>query len=248
MEFTSPRLIEVNSDITEYDIKHANTSLMRYYKIYPSEKLDAIDKMPKIRREYTIGMLCRKDKTINKKLAKSFDDMMMKFLETNDLTEDDLISIKKDAAFVINRKVKERIFDCVEFAIKNSYCAYIKIPHYEFYIKKDKSVDVKGIGDKDALELHKNGILEFVNNVIELYAKQDTEELSRYLHEFVEVYKNRELPFEYYREFNSQSAFITHDEMGGTVVLDELDDSMISDIDITFNYVNVIMPIIRVVL
>lgn len=248
MEFSSPRLIEVNSTITEYDIRHANTSLMRYYDIYPSEKLDAIDKMPKAKREYVVGMLCRNDKTINKKLSKSFDDMMLKFLESNELTEDDLISIKKDAAFVINRNVKKRIFDCVEFAIKNSYCAYIKIPQYEFYIKKDKTVDVKGIGDKDALKLHENGILEFINTVIDLYSKQDTEELSRYLHEFMEVYKNRELPFDYYREFNSQSAFISHDEMGGTVILDELDDSMISDIDITFNYVNVIMPIVRVVL
>lgn len=248
MEFSSPRLIEVNSDIIEYDIKHANTSLMRYYKIYPSEKLDAIDKMPKAKREYTVGMLCRDDKAISKKLTKSFDDIMTTFLETNDLTEDDLISIKKDAAFVINHKVKTRVFGCVEFAIKNSYCAYLKIPQYEFYIKKDGTADVKGIGDRDALDLHKGGILKFVNTVIELYSKRNIEELSEYLHEFVEVYKKRELPFEYYREFNSQSAYISYDEMGGTVVLDEMDESMIDEIDITFNYVNVILPIIRVVL
>lgn len=248
MEFSSPRLIEVNSDIIEYDIKHANTSLMRYYDLYPSEKLDAIDKMSKAKREYTVGMLCRDDKSLSKKLSKSFDDIMTTFLETNDLTEDDLLSIKKDAAFVINRKVKTRIFGCVEFAIKNVYCAYIKIPCYEFYIKKDKTTDVKGIGDRDALDLHKSGILEFVNTAVELYSKQDAEELSEYLHEFVEAYKKRELPFEYYREFNSQSAYITYDEMGGTVVLDDMDESMIDDIDITFNYVNVILPIIRVVL
>ena len=247
MEFTSHRQIEVNSEIIEYDMKRANTSLMRYYNIYPSAKLDRIDKLPKGQREFTVGMLCRENPDISKKLTESFDTMMKMFLERNDLTEDDLISIKKDAAFVINRKVKERTFGCVEFAKKNSYCAYLKIPRYEFYIKKDSTIDVKGIGDKDALALHTNGMLQFVNDVIAMYSKNDTESLSKYLHEFVEVYKKRELPFDYYREFNSQSAFMMYSSDNELTTFDVIDESIIDDIDISFNYMNIILPVIRVV-
>lgn len=246
MEYLSDRMMEVNSNIVEYDIRHANTSLMRYYKLKNPSIIDKLDNLPKIKREIYVGNLQREDKEFSKALLKGFDDMMNLFLSTNGLSiEDDLLSIKKDAAFVINKKVHTTDFDgCVHFVKKNVYKHYIRIGMYECYVKEDGSMDVKGIGDRDALNLHNNGILHLIREIIDLYITNDNIEINDYLHDFCVSYKKRELPFEYYREFNSQSSYKYYDG-DSEVILDEIDESTIDYIDISWNYFNVILPLVR---
>ena len=246
MEYLSERVMEVNSNIVEYDIRHANTSLMRYYNLAPIEFIDKLDSYTKMKREVYVGNLQRDDKEFSKDLLKSFDDMMQIFLSSNNLSIDsDILAIKKDAAFVINKIVNKTDFGgCVHFASKNKYKHYIRIGMYECYVKEDRSMDVKGIGDRDALDLHKDGILKFINDVIDIYISNDKNEMNSYLHEFTEAYKKRELPFDFYREFNSQSVYKYYDGEN-EITLDEIDESTIDCIDIGWNYFNVILPTIR---
>ena len=68
--------------------------------------------------------------------------------------------------------------------------------------------------------------------------------MNSYLHEFTEAYKKRELPFDFYREFNSQSVYKYYDGEN-EITLDEIDESTIDCIDIGWNYFNVILPTIR---
>ena len=246
MEYLSERMMEVNSNIVEYDIRHANTSLMRYYNLKPTELIDKLDKFPKMKREIYVGNLQRDDKDFSKSLLKSFDDMMHLFLDTNKLSiESDILAIKKDAAFVINHPVQTTDFgNCVHFASKNQYKHYIRIGLYECYVKEDRTMDVKGIGDRDALNLHIDGILRFINDLIDIYIRNDSKEMHQYLHDFAEAYKAKTLPFEYYREFNSQSVYKYYDGEN-EIILDEIDESTIDCIDIGWNYFNVILPAIR---
>lgn len=246
MEYLSDRMVEVNSNIIEYDIRHANTSLMRYYNLAPLDFIDKLDSYTKMKREVYVGNMQRDDKEFSKSLLKGFDDMMNLFLSTNNLSVDsDILAIKKDAAFVINHPVPITDFGgCVHFVQKNRYKHYIRIGIYECYIKEDGSMDVKGIGDRDALSLHKDGILTFINGIIDLYIKNDREKLNDYLHAFTDAYKDRALPFEFYREFNSVSSYKYYDG-DNEIVLDDIDESTINDIDISWNYFNVILPTIR---
>jgi hypothetical protein len=105
-------------------------------------------------------------------------------------------------------------------------------------------MDVKGIGSREAISLHANGMCKFINDLIDLYIANNRVDTNNYLHEFTEAYKARELPFEYYREFNSQSAYKYY-EGDDEIVLDEIDESTIDYIDISWNYFNVILPAIR---
>ena len=247
MEYLSDRMMEVNSNIVEYDIRHANTSLMEYYNLKPISLINKLNSYPKMKREIYVGNLQRDDKEFSKALLKGFDDMMHEFLTTNNLSIDsDILAIKKDAAFVINHPVSTTDFGgCVHFADKNHYKHFIKIGMYECYVKEDRTMDVKGIGDRDALDLHKDGMLRFINDIIDIYIGNDKNELNKYLHDFAEAYKKRELPFDYYREFNSQSIYKYYDGEN-EIVLDEIDESTIDCIDISWNYFNVILPSIRI--
>lgn len=239
------KVMEVNSKIIEYDLYHANTSLMRFYNLCPTKLIDKIDSLTKMSREVYVGKLQRDNKEFSKALMKSFDDAMKLFLDTNGITEDNIISIKKDAAFVVNKKVVQTDFDCLHFRPKNEYIGYALIGLYEIYFKSNGEADVKGIADRDALDLHKNGILRFVKDLMSLYAQKDKIATSRYLHEFIDNYKKKLLPFDYYREFNTQSAykcFINNEEL----ILDELDESVIDTCDISWNYFNVILPAMRI--
>jgi hypothetical protein len=201
--------------------------------------------MPKGQREVLVGKLQRDNRDLNDKLMKSFDAMMQNFLDTNKLSiENDILSIKKDAAFVINRKVDTTDFGCIHFAAKNRYKHFAHIGLYEFYITEDRRVDVKGIGDRDALDLHVNGMLKFINDIIDIYISNDKTEMNQYLHDFVEAYKERELPFDYYREFNSQSAY-KYIDGDNEIMLDDIDESTIDNVDISWNYFNIILPTIR---
>lgn len=245
MEYQTDRMLVVDSVITEYDIRHANTSLMRYYNLYPEKLLDKIDNMKKIDREVYVGTLQRDNKEFSKKLMRGFDDIMKLFLDTNKLSlDDDILSIKKDAAFVVNKPVKQVDFECVHFATKNQYKHFACIGRYEFYIRENREVDVKGIGDRDAINLHKEGMLKFINDLIDLYIDNNKKDMNRYLSDFVDAYKKRELPFDFYRTFDAQSAF-KYIEDSTELILDDIDESVIDSIDISFNYLNIILPAIR---
>ena len=245
MEFISSRTIEINSTITEYDIKKANISLMRYYNLYPSEKLQALERLTKLQREVAVGLLQRDDKEFSKLLMKAFDDIVREFIFSNGLSEDDIISIKKDAVFVINHPIEKSKFgDSVEFVKKNTYQDYLRIPGYEFYFKANGNIDIKGI-NSDRFKKSTDGILNFVNEVMEFYKDNNNSTLCMYLADFVREYKKKELPFEYYRELNSQAEFRIID--GEYVITtDDMDESYIGQLDISYNYVNLVLPILRI--
>ena len=131
------KVMEVNSKIIEYDLYHANTSLMRFYNLCPTKLIDKIDSLTKMSREVYVGKLQRDNKEFSKALMKSFDDAMKLFLDTNGITEDNIISIKKDAAFVVNKKVVQTDFDCLHFRPKNEYIGYALIGLYEIYFKSN---------------------------------------------------------------------------------------------------------------
>ena len=55
-------VMELNSSITEFDIKSANTSLMRYYGLASDNIISKLEKLPQEKREVAVGLLCQKDK------------------------------------------------------------------------------------------------------------------------------------------------------------------------------------------
>ena len=229
------------SSIVEWDIKAANVSIMEYYEIYPKEKIERLKSLDKMKREISVGMIMKKDKDFSKKLEAGFNTIIQEFIEVNKVPDDSIISIKRDAIFVKNWNIKKSAFgDCVLFVPKNEYTMYINLPMYEIYISNTK-VDVKGINDTK-LPLHANGMCKFFQDINSIsYNKY---EVNKYLKEFTEAYKRKELSFDMYRRFTSESDFIINID-GYQVKMDTITEDDIPYLDISYNYLNVILPTIQ---
>jgi hypothetical protein len=161
-----------------------------------------LDALPKKEREVKFGLLLRKNKEFSKNLEIGFNNIVKEFLSVNNLDIDlDVLSVKKDAVFVINHKVNTTTFGPVEFVQKNKYHAYLNLNRIEFYIG-DKT-DVKGIGD--GYKLHKEGIVLLIEELFDHIEKGRNP--NEFLSEVAELYKKRQLNLEMYRQFDSKCKY-----------------------------------------
>ena len=192
-----------NNEIIEWDIKSANTSLISYYNLQPEKIIQKLASMAKSQREIAVGKLMRKDKEFSKNLEESFNKIIQEFMDANELSWDDIVSVKKDAVFVKNHKITHSEFGAVHFIPKNQYKHVLLLPKYEIYIS-DSVTDVKGIPN-DKLPLHEDGMLDFIRTTME--SASEMNHLQSFFKEYVTAYKRKELEFDAYREFNSDSFF-----------------------------------------
>lgn len=252
----------VNSLITEYDIRHGNVSIMRTFHLKPDEQIDAIDAMDKKQRVVTVGYLMKEDKEFSKRLEKGFETAVQWFIDDNGLDPDvDIVAIRRDAIFVINKHVdKTKFGDHIEFVEKNHYHAYLQLSNkLEFFFGDNGVIDIKGFmrEDKDetsrVIKLLKPGMLSFLEEFVTIAesSNQSRDQMLKYLADFAAYYKARELDVEYYREFNQQAqirALVGHGQDSTFDDASLLPDELIGNIDITFNYMNIFVPLCRIVI
>lgn len=212
-------------NIIEYDMRDAGFSLIKEFKLLPESEIARLERIPKgYDRHVAVGILERNDKTFAQALTDKFCEARRVFIETNNIdTDNNLIAVKKDALFVVD-KVKRTKFGIVEFAAKNHYSSYIRFSNngnVELYYS-DTGIDVKGIGD-NTLNRHRIYLLEWLRGYFRLMENRDSS-VKRYLMNFIKKYKNDELDEEYYLEFNSKSM----------------------NMDKMFNFTKLIVPLVEV--
>lgn len=241
------------TDITEYDIHSAGPSLCKQFQLLPKEKLDQLDKMDKKARSVQLGLYQRKDKEFAKKLSEAFSEARKWFLVKNELDEENIISIKKDAIFVCNRFCHETTFGEVVFNGKNHYTSYLRLNKLEFYINTITSnIDIKGLGQGNALDEVKNYHGKYLLHFIETFCKLREKETSRkdasmVLGDFVRNYREKKLPIEYYRMLTRGNMYLLYDPEGNEMLeVEDTDD--IENIDIGYNYQNYILPLVSLYL
>lgn len=212
-------------DLIEYDMRDAGYSLIKEYNLLPREEMIKLDSLGKgEERHIAVGKLQRDDKEFSKRLGEKFADLRRIFISANGLTDDSIISVKKDAIYTIGRCKRTR-FGGIIFMEKNRYSSYIRFPNIqnlEIYYS-DNGIDVKGIGDS-AENRHRLYMLEFLKKIINLIERKDFY-TKRFLMKFIEDYKAHELDEEYYLEFNNLS----------------------KDINPVFNYLNILVPLVQIV-
>lgn len=215
-----------NYDISEYDMKDGGFSLIKEFNLLPPEKIRELERMPKgIERHIAVGKLQRADKDFSRALNDKFAEARRLFINANKLTDDDIISVKKDAIFTTKHCTNTK-FGKVQFALKNSYTSYIRFPsvnNIELYYN-DEDIDVKGMGDV-AVNTHRLYMLQFLRKLISMLEEKNPH-VKRYLINFIDDYKSNNLNQEmYYLEFNNKS----------------------SDFNPVFNYVNILIPLVQIV-
>ena len=224
-----------NTDIYEYDMKSAGTSIMEEFQIVSGDIISHLKELPKKQRVVYEGNL-QKNKEIASKLRDGFAEIRKRFYIENSIELDDIVSVNKDAIFVTKR-CNELKFGCVRFAEKNHYSSYVRLSRYQFYYNGE--VDVKGISDK-IVGLHDDGMLRIVRTFFRNMETSDKKTVLIYLRRVITDYKTRKLPIEYYREFTPSSKYTVID---GDWEYDSFWEDRVYELDISYNLENVLLPL-----
>ena len=229
--------------VWEYDMKAAGLSVLRDKKIILEDEGERLAALPKHQRVVEIGKLCQKDENMTKSLEEGLKDAVYEFCEANDILEEDIISIKKDAVYVTHPASKLLFGKYIQWKEAARYSCFYNFSSIEvFYNQSEKILDIKGLTE-EARKLHEPYFIQLLMEMLNSVLSANRFSQLIYLKSIRKKYLNWDMEEECYREFNRQSLFRLD-----TVVADMslFSDSFVPDCtDMTWNYQKVIVPIIR---
>ena len=245
-----------NHYIREYDISKSNINVLFMEGIINSNQYETFYNMDRDTRQYTIGMMLRENSDLNKVLSDGVTECRKWFMDQNCLEENDILSIKNDAIYVIDKQVKFTKYNNVEFRNKNTYTSFMSLngKRLELYYSSinrnfDECIlDVKGISDKKLL-LHKNHFLDFLYFIFDVLETESAEYVIPIFQNFFHDYINRSLDIRYYRNFNSESDYTIKAIINGierlfSITSDYSANKNINDVNIVYN-MNLLREIFR---
>lgn len=200
----------VNIPIYEYDISKANINILYKYNMLDDYNYNRLMNAPRNVRQKEIGIMILKNSKIYSIINNGIKEMRSKFMEMNNLTDEDILSVKNDALFVIDKVPLVTKFDNIEFRLRNTYSSFCKANGLELYYAVDRSnskdfLDVKGISDSKLIN-HENYIIDFIKTLFyEIQTDINTAILM--IRHFYRQYIDFELDINYYRCFDSISMF-----------------------------------------
>lgn len=229
-----------NATITEYDLRSGGLSVIKQNRLLDQKYIDQLDAMDKTKKNIAIGKLQLRVKSLAKSMVDGFGDARQLFADRNDLTEADVLSVKKDAIFVINKRISStKVSEFLEFRPKNTYTSYMLIGTREAYLSStDNSITIKGVSDA-VREKQAGFLFKDAARFMRQSERIDRSLLYENLRKYRSEYLNRKLPIETYRNIDT-GMFATDD-----YELDDVDDDYLDSIDITYNYVYFVLPMIR---
>lgn len=231
-----------NTFIREYDMSKANINSLLYKKRITKEQYDYLFNTDKQTREIQIGLMIQKDPSVYQDIQDGIVEGKKRLFLYNDLEDQDILSIKNDAVFVLRKELSNTTFGNFVFVCKNVYTMYMQILDLEIYygdkVNIDGSlsinIDVKGINDSIVFRSHSPGILDVITDVCYFIQHDSITVAIQYLSDIYDRYINRKLDVCYYREFNYESKFVLYTP-NFRYSLDTISDQYLSQIDINRN-------------
>jgi len=232
-----------NVTISEWDIHAAGFSVLKYKKVLPEKELAELEAMDKHKRTVREGLLQKYNPEVAKLIISTLEDVRYQYVLQNSISYDSILSIKKDAFFLINKIPKKNtVFDIFEFRKKGTYTSYLQLNKKEFYYcAYNRTLETKGIS-KEYLENDNCQFLKDIQNFMSLAERANAIDLFRVFRDYRERYLNYELPLETYRELDTGSFRI------GKYVMNDVKEKFKHDLDISQNYLNYFLPLIQNIL
>lgn len=203
----------IATTISEYDIRKANISILYSEGVIDKQYYDYLYSADRMTRQVEVGYMIKNNKEVGDILSQGIAKYRKAFFNANNLLDNDILSIKNDAIFVMKKKPQITTFGNIEFVNKNNYSSFIKIlRHKEIYFRSDMVnqsmvIDIKGISDEN-LEKHKDYMLRVIGDIIYFIEVGDIKSGLNYLKDFYNQYISRTLPIEYYRNFDEESKYV----------------------------------------
>lgn len=238
----------ISANIKEYDMKDAGFNILISEGALNQRTIDYLKSLPKQIRKVKLGLMQKNNKELTKILNEGFRKYRKLFLEANELTDDNIIAVHKDAIIVVNKRIKVTKFNTVEFRAKEKYSSYYHINNCEYYYSKaSNELVIKGLGKSSSKPYiyHKDYMIKTIKKIIRL------NEVSRksaciYLRKFMDKYRKMELDIEYYRDL-SIDPYFTYRLYNNIIQLEEADPILEDCLDINYNYDHILMEFIRLI-
>ncbi|QXN70161.1 hypothetical protein INTERNEXUS_120 [Bacillus phage vB_BspM_Internexus] len=187
-----------NNIIREYDMTNAGVNILRKNNVITEEEYQHLNSMEKLKKNKTVGLFLKKNPDISEALINEFVLIRKELFEKNNIDDDDILSIKKDAVFIINKKLTNlELNEYYKFQEKNRYISYISIDNKEFYYKSDRTLDIKGYS-KEIKEFHKDYLFKDLEELLFLDTHNEENALFEKLIQLKYNFVTRELPYQYY--------------------------------------------------
>lgn len=218
--FIADQKIVCNHYLVEYDIRHANISMLKTAGSLSDEMYNYMESLPKMEREIIIGNWIRGEKYIRDgavhlshteaAIKEGIKNAKYDFCRINNIETQDIVRIASDALIVkVSNTTHPYIQDInpyILFHISGIYTTMIKLADIILLFNSETcAVDIKGISD-DKLFLHQ----PFLTAICELllYIENGDKKVALMKHkELYENYISMALPLEYYRELNAGSGY-----------------------------------------
>ena len=250
-------------DIIEYDMKDGGFSIIQEESLLSYTEIQKLKQIPKgFARNEAVGKLkYSKDPAVRdtgKRLERLFGKYRLIFGEANNITEDDIHSVKRDAVFLKRYASQLQFGEYIKFAEKHIYDIYFLLGEnelvtnyqsrhrlYEVYFNTyTNDIAFKGIRDELVEEYHTNGIIKLIKKYLKFIVKFDYEGATKFIVSVIDDYKHFRLPIEMYREFNSNSSYIFQMD-GKQFEANEADLSLKDILDIRYNFNYVLVPMLN---
>lgn len=199
-----------NVFIYEYDISKANINILYSNGIINKEIYDFLYSAERMQRQVYVGKLC-KDVNVSNILKAGIIEAKKMLFEANNIEDRDVLSIKNDAVFIINRKLFNTKFGMINFMQKNEYTSFYKIGHLEFYyyysnFSKKEYIDIKGISN-EKISLHEGYFLQILKDLFYSIQTNGPEISLEMIKDIYNEYISLSLPVENYRNFDVKSMY-----------------------------------------
>ena len=231
-----------NTSISEYDITSAGFTVIKFKKLLSDTQIQDLEKLEKYERNVQIGKLMLKKPTIATEIIQTLAKVREAFVVINEIYPEDILTIKKDAIFLIKKVPQKLKIKEFEFRAKATYTSYCYLNKKEFYFSSvTKNMDVKGLSD-NVRELQKDFLLKDIQRFLELAEKLPPEQMFTLLKNYRAKYLERKLDKETYRDLDT-GMFKLRD-----YTMENISDEDLQEIDITQNYLNYLVPLFNILI
>ena len=130
--------------IVEYDIEHANISVLYDKGLITTDNYLLLKETKKSLRNEIIGKLILDEKNVWEEIQSGIKDAMRKFVRLNKITKAKVIEVVTDAIWLRDCDIKHtRITDCINFVPKHEFSLMIKLDKLSIY-KTPDSIVIRG--------------------------------------------------------------------------------------------------------
>ena len=211
----------IGSFIVELDIEKCNINVLYNANVIDLDTYNFLYNTDKHYREVWVGNnILKNNNTNNRILSDGITEARRRFFEVLNLDDNDIISIRKDSIFFVDKQsrfmgngVVDIPFDKspIRFKQKGVYTSFYKLKRRLIALYNNGRVtperlSIAGIGD-DNLISHENYFSDFLKALFQTAEFRGTEEAINLLKIFYLNYINLRLDTGYYREYNSFSRF-----------------------------------------